>query len=239
MRGAALQRQLRRQDGQPIPRHQRADVGHRRAVAGAASAASRASRSIRSSASAARRGYGKFYTYTDTSNMTPKADFTPAATAHTHDTVLLEWTAKNPAAATYDGGAAARAVPRRAAVREPQRRPDRVQSAGAGRAARISACSTSASPTAAAAATRSTHAQNLGVGVRQDPAHRSARQQQRERQVRHSGEPIRSPATASRTRSARSTPTACATRSASPGIRRTATCSSPTSARTSSRRSAR
>src|SRR6185436_16882578 len=23
---------------------------------------------------------------------------------HTHDTILLEWTAKNPAAATYDGG---------------------------------------------------------------------------------------------------------------------------------------
>lgn len=50
-------------------------------------------------------GYGKFYTHTDTSNMTPKADFLPSGTGHTHDTVLLEWTAKNPAAATYDGGA--------------------------------------------------------------------------------------------------------------------------------------
>ena len=49
-------------------------------------------------------GYGRFYTYTDTSNMTPKADFTPSGTGHTHDTVLLEWTAKNPASATYDGG---------------------------------------------------------------------------------------------------------------------------------------
>ena len=51
------------------------------------------------------RGYGKFYTYTDTSNMTPKADFLPSGDPHTHDVVLLEWTAKNPAAATYDGGA--------------------------------------------------------------------------------------------------------------------------------------
>jgi Glucose / Sorbosone dehydrogenase len=50
------------------------------------------------------RGYGKFYTYTDTSNMTPKADFVPGGSSHTHDTVLLEWTAKDPAAGTYDGG---------------------------------------------------------------------------------------------------------------------------------------
>jgi hypothetical protein len=50
-------------------------------------------------------GYGKFYTYTDTSNVTPKPDFVTAGTKRTHDTVLLEWTAKNPAAATYDGDA--------------------------------------------------------------------------------------------------------------------------------------
>lgn len=49
-------------------------------------------------------GYGKFYTYTDTSNMTAKADFLPNGKGHAHDTVLLEWTAKNPEAATYDGG---------------------------------------------------------------------------------------------------------------------------------------
>jgi len=50
------------------------------------------------------RGYGKFYTYTDTANMTPKADFLPSGDGHTHDLVLLEWTAKDPTAATYDGG---------------------------------------------------------------------------------------------------------------------------------------
>jgi hypothetical protein len=51
------------------------------------------------------RGYGKFYTYHDTTNMSGTADFTHPASNHTHDTVLLEWTAKNPAAAAYDGGA--------------------------------------------------------------------------------------------------------------------------------------
>ena len=50
------------------------------------------------------RGYGKFYTYTDTTNTAPAPDFTSGATTRTHDTVLLEWTAKNPAAAAYDGG---------------------------------------------------------------------------------------------------------------------------------------
>lgn len=51
------------------------------------------------------RGYGKFYTLTDTTNTTPAADFKPLGGTHTHDTVLLEWTAKTPAAATYDGAA--------------------------------------------------------------------------------------------------------------------------------------
>jgi hypothetical protein len=63
------------------------------------------------------RGFGKFYTLTDTSNTTPKADFAPVGwddTSYyeairrrdpaTHHSVLLEWTASNPAAATYDGG---------------------------------------------------------------------------------------------------------------------------------------
>jgi hypothetical protein len=49
-------------------------------------------------------GYGKFYTYTDTSNQTPAADFTTTNPKSTHDTVMLEWTAKTPGAPTYDGG---------------------------------------------------------------------------------------------------------------------------------------
>lgn len=51
-----------------------------------------------------KRGYGKFYTYTDTANFAGKVDFMPNGPGHSHDTVLLEWTAKNPAEATYDGG---------------------------------------------------------------------------------------------------------------------------------------
>jgi hypothetical protein len=50
-------------------------------------------------------GYGKFYTYLDTNNMAPTPDFLPSSgDKPTHDTVLLEWTAKSPNAATYDGG---------------------------------------------------------------------------------------------------------------------------------------
>jgi hypothetical protein len=51
-------------------------------------------------------GYGKFYTYVDTTNMMPAPDFLPSGgDKPTHDTVLLEWTAKTPGAAAYDGGA--------------------------------------------------------------------------------------------------------------------------------------
>lgn len=51
-------------------------------------------------------GFGKFYTYLDTTNMAPSPDFLPAGgDKPTHDTVLLEWTARTPGAATYDGGA--------------------------------------------------------------------------------------------------------------------------------------
>ena len=50
------------------------------------------------------RGFGKFYTYTDTTNTAPAPDFTPTGGNNMHDTVLLEWTAKTPGAATYDGG---------------------------------------------------------------------------------------------------------------------------------------
>jgi hypothetical protein len=51
-------------------------------------------------------GFGRFYTYTDSTNMMPAPDFTAAGAAKSsHDTVLLEWTAKTPGAAVYDGGA--------------------------------------------------------------------------------------------------------------------------------------
>lgn len=49
-------------------------------------------------------GFGKFYTFTDTSNTKPMPDFRPNGGTRTHDTVLLEWTAKTPAGDVYDGG---------------------------------------------------------------------------------------------------------------------------------------
>ena len=50
-------------------------------------------------------GFGRFYTYTDTENVEATADFKPNGGNHTHHTILLEWMAKNPSAAAYDGGA--------------------------------------------------------------------------------------------------------------------------------------
>ncbi|MGD8329784.1 MAG: PQQ-dependent sugar dehydrogenase [Acidobacteriota bacterium] len=50
-------------------------------------------------------GYGKLYTWTDTGNTDPEPDFAPGDGQNAHDTVLLEWTARDASAATYDGGA--------------------------------------------------------------------------------------------------------------------------------------
>ncbi|HUP50912.1 MAG TPA: PQQ-dependent sugar dehydrogenase [Longimicrobiales bacterium] len=50
-------------------------------------------------------GYGKFYTWVDIVDTAPTPDFRPGPDGRdTHDTVLLEWTARNPRTATYDGG---------------------------------------------------------------------------------------------------------------------------------------
>jgi Glucose / Sorbosone dehydrogenase len=50
-------------------------------------------------------GFGKFYTVVDSTNTTMPADFKPSGGNHTHDTLLLEWTVKDPTAKSYDGGA--------------------------------------------------------------------------------------------------------------------------------------
>ena len=50
-----------------------------------------------------RPGFGKFYTWSDVRDTTPVPDFTPSGGGHTHHTVLHEWTARTPRAATYDG----------------------------------------------------------------------------------------------------------------------------------------
>jgi Glucose / Sorbosone dehydrogenase len=51
------------------------------------------------------RGFGKFYTYNDTTNMTPTPDFKAKnpTTPPTNHSILLEWTARTPDAARYDG----------------------------------------------------------------------------------------------------------------------------------------
>ena len=50
-------------------------------------------------------GFGKLYTWTDSSQTARQPDFSPGGGGNTHATILLEWTAGDPAAATYDGGA--------------------------------------------------------------------------------------------------------------------------------------
>ncbi|MAM72045.1 MAG: hypothetical protein CMP91_12980 [Gammaproteobacteria bacterium] len=49
-------------------------------------------------------GYGKFYTWTDSTNTRPEPDYAPSGEGDDHDLVLHEWTANNPLATTYDGG---------------------------------------------------------------------------------------------------------------------------------------
>jgi hypothetical protein len=48
-------------------------------------------------------GYGKLYTWTDVVDTAPAPDFSPGGGGDTHDTVLLEWTARTPGAERYDG----------------------------------------------------------------------------------------------------------------------------------------
>ncbi len=50
-------------------------------------------------------GFGKFYTWSDLTDTDPDSDFVPGGGDNSHDTVLLEWTARTPGARIYDGGA--------------------------------------------------------------------------------------------------------------------------------------
>ena len=49
-------------------------------------------------------GYGKLYTWTDTEDTRPEPDFVSGGGQDSHDTVLLEWAARDATASTYDGG---------------------------------------------------------------------------------------------------------------------------------------
>ncbi|MGH7460541.1 MAG: PQQ-dependent sugar dehydrogenase [Longimicrobiales bacterium] len=48
-------------------------------------------------------GFGKFYTWSDVTDKTPAPDFVPSGDGDSHDMELLEWTARTPGAAKYDG----------------------------------------------------------------------------------------------------------------------------------------
>ncbi len=50
-------------------------------------------------------GFGKLYVWTDTDNTSPTPDFVSGGGEDSHDTVLFEWTARDPAAGVYDGEA--------------------------------------------------------------------------------------------------------------------------------------
>ena len=101
------------------------------------------------------RGYGKFYTYTDTTNMTPTPDFTSGGDRSARTTrCCSNGPRRIRRRRAYDGGAPREIF--RAAQPFANHNGGEIafNPADAGRTARSSDCSTSASPTAAAAAIR-------------------------------------------------------------------------------------
>ncbi len=172
------------------------------------------------------------------SNKAPTPDWVQAAAEaqHTHDAVLLEWTAKNPAAAAYDGEAPRELM----RLEHPFGNHNGGQLAfnplAAPTAAKTTACSTSGIADGGSGGDPLNMSQNLELGVRQDAAHRSARQRTAQTASTAFRKTTRSSTTTIPRRSVRSTRRVCAIRSALRGTRATATCSSPTSDRTSSKR---
>ena len=123
---------LRPESGWPdrdaVPRPPRSEVGRRGAVAGprARVAELRAPPAVRPGRRAGLRQALHLHRHLEPD---PGAGLHDAQRRQsTHDTVLLEWTAKTPGAATYDGDGPARADPAAPAVRQSQRRRDHVQS---------------------------------------------------------------------------------------------------------------
>ena len=103
--GSGLHRQLRWRDGHAIPRPHR--TAPRWALGVQASGRERGFQSFAlhpQFGEAGAPGYGKLYTYTDSSNTAPPADFAPNGGNDAHDTILLEWTAADAASPVYDGG---------------------------------------------------------------------------------------------------------------------------------------
>ena len=147
--------------GHAVSRYQRADVGRERAVAGqrARLPELRVPPAVRQPGTP---GFGKFYTYTDTSNQTPAPDFTTAQRRRPRTTRCCS-SGRRRRRAPRPTTAARRASCSASRSRSRTTTPGTWRSTRSPRpAAPTSVCSTSASPTAAAAATRCDLAQNLG-----------------------------------------------------------------------------
>ena len=180
-----------RQDRDAVPRSSTIRSGASPCSRRAASAGCRASCSTRSSRRPARRASAS-----STPTRTPRTRRrrrtsrrqTPSTT---HDTVLLEWTAKTPGAATYDGGAPRELIRLRQPFANHNGGAIAFNSDGASGHRRLRAAvhghrrrRQRRRPDEAGAEPR--------LGVRQDLPHRSARQERPRRQVRHSRRAIRS-----------------------------------------------
>ena len=123
--------------------------------------------------------------------MTPMADFVPLGAGHTHDEILLEWTAKDPKGAAYDGGAPRELFRIAHPFANHNGGRNRLQSARPARHSRVRPALHRLGGWRQRRRSLQSGAEPQ-VGVRQDPADRSARQEQPERQVRHSPvEPVR------------------------------------------------
>ena len=129
-------------------------------------------------------GFGKLYTYTDTSNQAPAAGLHDAERGHhaRHGPARVD--GEDAGRGDLRRRRAARADPAAPAVRQSQRRHARVQPDGASRHARLRPAlhghrrrRQRRRPHEARAEPR--------LGVRQDPPHRPARQERPRRQVRH------------------------------------------------------
>ena len=202
-----------------VPRHQRAEVGRQRAVAGqrARLPELRVPPAVQPAGRAGLRQVLHLHRHQQ-HDAGAGLHAAAAATQTTHDTVLLEWTAKTPAAATYDGGPPRELMRLRQPFANHNARAAGLQPARRGRARRLR-------PAVHGRRRRRQRRRSAAAGA--EPRHRrSARSSASIRSaptaptastafppaIRSSGQ---RPA-----RSARSTPTACATRSASRGTRR-------------------
>ena len=130
-------------------------------------------------------GFGKFYTYTDTTNMTPPADFTTPGEKPTHDTVLLEWTAKTPGRGHLRWRTTARVDAVASTVRESQRGSCHVQSTGQAGNSRVRLVVCRCGRWWERRRSDAAGAEH-GVGVRQDLPHRSAWIEQPQQEIRDS-----------------------------------------------------